>query len=371
MLGIDFTIIDKENIHEDKCMIIFVSYICILFQMCNLDAMKEISIIIPAYNAASFISKPLESLRRQTFKQFEIIVVDDGSKDATQTIVDEYCREGMPIRYFYQQNHGVSVARNVGIRQACGKYIMFLDADDELKESYLQVMYETLEIQQKVLGLCGFSFMRDGREVGEYLVDKIDTPILQNFLLYGILQTACWFMRLDALRQAAIEFPEGMNYAEDMVFFCKMLYWVGEENIVRVNQKLVYYNLRENSLSDRGNLFSMTNIQNSFVARKNIYEYIRMNPHNDADGHYLYVLRYWMKRNYCYILWKLAIGGKKKEKRKLIDQYYTDSKVYCLNKLSLPLKHRIWLFLAKGNWGWILILLRPYKYWQHKRNNLM
>jgi len=91
-----------------------------------------VSVIIPAYNAAQFIDEALESALKQTFQEFEIIVIDDGSKDRTKEIVQCYIQKFPDkIKYFYQQNGGVGKARNNGIREAQGEYIAFLDADDQ------------------------------------------------------------------------------------------------------------------------------------------------------------------------------------------------------------------------------------------------
>lgn len=93
--------------------------------------MPNISIVIPAYNAGNFIAKCIESCLAQSYKDFEIIVVDDGSIDNTSVIVKSFC-EHLPsvVKYFYKNNEGVSSARNFGIINARGRYVAFLDSDD-------------------------------------------------------------------------------------------------------------------------------------------------------------------------------------------------------------------------------------------------
>lgn len=108
--------------------------------------MSSISVIIPTYNCASYLAAAVESICNQTLKPQEIIIVDDGSSDETEMVVNtftEFCP--LPIRYFYQENQGPSVARNVGIQNAQGEFIAFLDADDlwlplklELQLNYLR-----------------------------------------------------------------------------------------------------------------------------------------------------------------------------------------------------------------------------------------
>ena len=92
------------------------------------------SVIIPTYNRAKFVTKAVNSVLRQTFKDYEIIVVDDGSTDTTTQALEQY---GRTIAIIHQVNSGVSAARNAGIRKATGRWIAFLDSDDEWKENYL------------------------------------------------------------------------------------------------------------------------------------------------------------------------------------------------------------------------------------------
>jgi glycosyltransferase involved in cell wall biosynthesis len=91
------------------------------------DRTPQVSVVIPAYNCAAYVGQAVDSVLRQTYTDWEIIVVDDGSRDDTKLILEQY---GDRIRYIYQQNQGVSIARNRGIELARGEFIAFLDADD-------------------------------------------------------------------------------------------------------------------------------------------------------------------------------------------------------------------------------------------------
>ena len=89
-----------------------------------------ISIIVPVYNAEKYIEKCVKSITDQTFENIEILLIDDGSKDSSGMLVDTICMKDERIRVFHKQNGGVSTARNVGLDNASGEYIMFVDADD-------------------------------------------------------------------------------------------------------------------------------------------------------------------------------------------------------------------------------------------------
>lgn len=88
-----------------------------------------ISVIIPIYNSEKYLEKCLDSILKQTYKALEIILVNDGSRDQSANICKEYCKKYHNIKYISQENHGVSEARNRGIRESTGKYLAFIDSD--------------------------------------------------------------------------------------------------------------------------------------------------------------------------------------------------------------------------------------------------
>ena len=104
--------------------------------------MPKVSVIIPTYNREKYVVKAIDSVLRQKFEDYEIIVVDDGSTDNTKEIVNKY---GDRIRYIYQDNSGVSAARNAGIKLAKGEWLAFLDSDDEWMPDYLLTQIETAD----------------------------------------------------------------------------------------------------------------------------------------------------------------------------------------------------------------------------------
>lgn len=105
--------------------------------------MPEISVIIPTYNYANYIKETIESVIAQTFKGFEIIVVDDGSTDETKAVLETYIKKNI-VKYIYQANQGLAAARNAGIKNSQGRLITFLDSDDLFTKDKLQVLREVL-----------------------------------------------------------------------------------------------------------------------------------------------------------------------------------------------------------------------------------
>jgi glycosyltransferase involved in cell wall biosynthesis len=127
--------------------------------------MPIFSIIIPAYNRANTISKTLDCLYAQTFAEFEVIVVDDGSTDNTRDIVSQYVnRKG--LFYYFQPNSGVSAARNFGAKHALGVYLLFLDSDDTVASTWLEDYNVRILEDDADLLYCGISRIRNGVVIG-------------------------------------------------------------------------------------------------------------------------------------------------------------------------------------------------------------
>lgn len=101
----------------------------------------QVSVIIPTYNSARFLAEAIDSVLAQSFKDFEILVIDDGSTDETKAVMQRY---SSPVRYIYQTNGGVAAARNRGIEESRGKYVAFLDADDAWFEHKLETQLDAL-----------------------------------------------------------------------------------------------------------------------------------------------------------------------------------------------------------------------------------
>jgi glycosyltransferase involved in cell wall biosynthesis len=122
--------------------------------------MPKVSVIIPTYNRANLITDTIQSVLEQSFRDFEIIVIDDGSTDNTREIVSAF-----PVRYFRQENQGVAAARNKGIEAAQGEYIALLDSDDILLESTLRKGVEVLDSYPQVAFSYGQAYLMDEKGV--------------------------------------------------------------------------------------------------------------------------------------------------------------------------------------------------------------
>jgi glycosyltransferase involved in cell wall biosynthesis len=182
------------------------------------------SVIIPTYNRASFVTKAVDSVLRQSFKDYEIVVVDDGSIDATRQALEQY---GKTITVVYQANSGVSAARNRGIGNANGRWIAFLDSDDEWEENYL-----ARQLQQISSNPNGIAFITNAIIIhpGGASHTHFQNTILKRFgtrtlvrikrPFRAIMNHSCWFLqsivvRRDVLLRTGL-FDPTLTIAEDL-----------------------------------------------------------------------------------------------------------------------------------------------------------
>lgn len=214
--------------------------------------MLAISIVIPIYNAEKYLEECLDSILRQTFSDFEVVMVDDGSQDCSSAICMRYAEADERFVYIYKENGGVSSARNKGIEHAKGEWVCFVDADDWIKKEYLETMLSKAETESAGLVVCSYE-----SEYHNVTTDN-DEPVVMNkenmvnFLYltnkYGY-QGYIWnkmFCR-DIIMQKDIRFDENARFNEDRLF-CLQYVCEMSGKAVFLKNKLYHYCKRENSV---------------------------------------------------------------------------------------------------------------------------
>lgn len=140
---------------------------------------KSISIIIPVYNVAGYIETCLDSIMKQTFEDYEVIIVDDGSTDGTSDIIDQYASNYSKINVVHKKNEGVSVARNVGITLAKGEYYLFFDGDDFVEPYCLEELYTVAKEKQVDTVIYGYHRFENGK-VKETSLPSFEKDLYEN-----------------------------------------------------------------------------------------------------------------------------------------------------------------------------------------------
>ena len=124
-----------------------------------------ISVIVPIYNVEKYIDTCLKSITKQTYKNIEIILVDDGSTDLSAKLCDEWKKKDKRVKVIHQENKGVAQARNIGIDCATGKYISFIDPDDYIDYQMLEKLYDTLEKTNSQISICKFIHVMKNKRI--------------------------------------------------------------------------------------------------------------------------------------------------------------------------------------------------------------
>lgn len=207
---------------------------------------KKISVVIPVYNGAQFIETAISSVVNQTYTNYEIIVVNDGSVDSTREIVDKIALKNEKIKLINKENAGVSVARNIGMRESTGEYLTFLDADDKLECTALELMLQCIVSYDA--DICVAKILPNVSDDYTCLYtyeECIKLCIEDNPLIY-----ACHgkLYRTQSLKDKNIEFPVGVQAHEDSYFVFNCFY--NGLSMAWLNHELYLYNTElTNSLS--------------------------------------------------------------------------------------------------------------------------
>ena len=260
--------------------------------------MPQISIIVPVYNCETCLRRCIDSFLVQTFSDFELLLVNDGSTDSSGEICDEYLAKDSRVIVFHKDNGGVSSARNLGMDNAVGEWITFVDSDDWLDNIFLSQLYiDNINDVDLVISYAkqidGIKEIYGRKYVTKYINSKeIKILFLENDLAW---QTSPWGKLYKNNKCRDLRFIEGMHIGEDLMFLytylmnCNMIYILGEN----------YYNYDiggNNTLTKRvgklkDELYAYNNvfkILNEFIEKYNIVEEQILNKINWIKSYYIH-----------------------------------------------------------------------------------
>lgn len=191
--------------------------------------MTEISIIVPVYKVEQFLPRCIDSILNQTFTDFELILVDDGSPDNCGRICDEYAKKDSRIRVIHKENGGVSSARNIGINEAKGKYIMFCDSDDYVDNNWCETLYKEIVKNPNVFVTCNCWYESIDHINKKNLFSIKDESVHEtdyfDIFLMGISYSVVLkIFKKDVLCSASIRFDPDRKIGEDAEFCARYAY---------------------------------------------------------------------------------------------------------------------------------------------------
>lgn len=215
-----------------------------------------VSIIVPIYNVETYLSKCIDSLINQTYENLEIILVNDGSTDRSGDIASNYAKKDARIRYVEQENQGLGGARNTGISQAQGQYILFVDSDDYIKEKMVESMVNTMEINALDILVCEFERVNENNETLEkshlpFLSDKIYDPRINKEIL--LTDPAAWnkMFKKELFDKTDIRFPSRVWY-EDLRTTPKLI--ANAKRVGFIHEPFYLYLQRQGSIMNSATL---------------------------------------------------------------------------------------------------------------------
>ncbi len=215
-----------------------------------------VSIIVPIYNAEKYISRCVESILAQSYHDFELILIDDGSTDFSLGLCKAFVQKDSRVRVIHQINQGVSSARNLGIKHAHGEYIGFVDIDDYIDKEMLKKMVSQIRNTEAEIIVCDSLAISAGKTVEIETISALtDSKILEKSSMQPEilleLAGAVWrcFYSTDLIRKNNIIFPMGLKISEDRIF---NLYAMGyAKRIAYLKEALYYRTLNEESAVHR------------------------------------------------------------------------------------------------------------------------
>lgn len=215
--------------------------------------MVSVSIIIPVYNVEKYIKRCIESVLAQTMKDFELILIDDGSPDKCGKICDEYAKCDSRICVIHKKNEGVSVARNTGLDLANGKFVVFLDSDDEVKSDYIETLLQADEDIDLVV--CGIE--KRNMEWKPIANTKVLSRTVEAITVQEIIKmdqektlSYVWAKRFknEVLQSKKIRFNSDLSLGEDTLFVADYLYHCDSIRFLE-NESYIYYEYGSGTLS--------------------------------------------------------------------------------------------------------------------------
>lgn len=233
---------------------------------------RKVSIIIPVYKVEKYLKRCIESVINQSYKNIEIILVNDGSPDKCGEICDSYARIDSKIKVIHKKNGGLSSARNAGLDIASGEYIMFVDSDDWIEEDSLEKLDKYMDMSYDIINFK-FSFIKEGsKNIIELQSDskesyECDLISYIDKLFMGELSFFIWnkLYKKDLFNE--VRFPEGRNY-EDLATIYKLYF--NAKNIIVTDYTLYNYWLgNSNSITSNSTIKNMTDY---LLSTKEIYE---------------------------------------------------------------------------------------------------
>lgn len=201
----------------------------------------KVSVVVPAYNTEKYIAQTLDSILRQTFSDWECVVLDDGSTDGTAEIVKQYCQRDSRFKYFYQPNGGLASARNAAVRHSSGEFLLPVDSDNYISDTYMEKALERFTNYPETRLVYGL-YEKFGDDSGPF---EFPDYSYEQMLFYGNLIDNCAMYRRS-------DYDKIGGYRVNVKGFEDWDMWVAilsqDATVYRIPEVVLYYRIRKESL---------------------------------------------------------------------------------------------------------------------------
>ena len=352
--------------------------------------MKKISVIVPVYNVEKYLKRCINSILNQSYKELEILLIDDGSTDLSSVFCDQYADEDNRIKVIHKENEGVSSARNCGLEMATGQYITFVDSDDYIELNMYEKMMEIAEKYDCDVIMCDcIKEFGNKKEIYTHNIDsgyydrsKIEKEYLFNLLIMPnveypptISNCLCLFKNKRYIKDDCkgfkvinerksnfdLRYEVGIRFSEDLLFGAELMYWADSFYYMK-KQCFYHYCMNSNSAShtfkiDKWNDYMKLHevIQNKFSGCK-IFNF---------DYQINLVLLFFLYNSISDIVTtkKLSLEEKKSVCNHILSEKKVKDMFDKINiiKLKISFKQKILTFMYKYNMGITFLIKREYR----------
>ncbi|MCR6110892.1 glycosyltransferase family 2 protein [Bacillus sp. A301a_S52] len=307
----------------------------------------DISVIVPVYNVADFVLPCLNSIRAQTFKNIEVLIINDGSRDGSADLCEEFARTDDRFTVIHQQNAGLSAARNTGIKRAAGSYLAFIDGDDKIDPLMLETLFQLCESSKSEIAVCGMGKEIDGRPVFKQpetnLIKHFNTTEAMRELFKGELYrfAACNKLYKKELF-STVTFPTGRIH-EDLQTTYKV---IGQAKRLTFTDYIGYiYVQRSDSILNKA---YHEDRLDSFRGWDDIIFYMN-EKFPDLKDIYLSCYAYWAADHTFYILNQVANGATKRCYLRTIQAHVKKHYKQLMKIEGLSIKYKYLLTMLRFN----------------------
>ena len=306
------------------------------------DEKTLISIIVPVYRTEKYLDRCVESIVNQTYKNLEIILVDDGSPDDCPKMCDEWAKKDKRIKVIHKENGGVSSARNIGIKSAKGKYIGFVDSDDyiekEMYESLIDVLNKNKNLDYIYCDIYDAEKINNHSREDYKIISKIE-KIEAIFPFNASIWNGIFSRKI--INENNIRFDENYFFAEDLIFLIQYLD-KSSNKIIHFEKKLYHYVQNNESITHTTNNRKYNqNAINYFMAVKFTYQFLENTKTDIITNKYLDFMFHLLMKNINSNIKKEIINELKKQKKFFKVKHKLYYILLCINNNSLVMIHNI------------------------------